>query len=118
MGAARFLSKQALHLPVQSPVEAEKPSLLHRQSAAMPAVRQLAHVIAFGSAFVFLAQATSQTGCAAGGNYCELTLLQLRATKNQTKPETQAETASAGQCTREDEAEMEKFGGGSRDGSF
>merc|ERR1712241_1252672 len=35
-----------------------------------------------------------------------------------TKNQTQAETASAGQCTRADEAEMKKFGGGSKAGSF
>jgi len=81
----------------------------------MPAVQQLAHVIAFGSAFAFLAQATSETGCAVGGNSYELTLLQLRA--NHTK-EAQAETVAAGSCTRTDEAEMRKFGGGSLAGSF
>merc|ERR1719330_2276845 len=77
----------------------------------MPGVRRLAIMIAFGSAFVFLAQASSETP---GADSCELNLLQLRAASNQT----QAAPASAGHCTQADEAEMQKFGGGSRAGSF
>merc|ERR1711920_41170 len=63
---------------------------------------------------VFLVQATSHTGCAAGGDTCELTLLQVQATKNRTR----TAAASAGQCTLADEAKMKKFGSGNHAGSF
>jgi len=79
----------------------------------MPAVRQFANILAFGSALVFLAQASSQTEGAASAKTCELNLLQVQATNNRTQAK-----ASAGQCTAADEAKMMKFGSGSHDGSF
>merc|ERR1711920_688568 len=72
-----------------------------------------ANIIAFGSALVFLVQASSQTEGAASAQNCELNLLQLQAMKN--RPQAQA---SAGNCTQADEAKMNEFGSGSHDGSF
>merc|ERR1711972_1257544 len=67
----------------------------------------------FGSALVFLVQASSQTEGAASAQNCELNLLQLQSATNRSKAE-----ASAGKCTPTDEAEMKKFGSGSHEGSF
>merc|ERR1711920_1148265 len=72
-----------------------------------------ANIIAFGSALVFLVQASSQAEGAASAQNCELNLLQLQAMKN--RPQAQA---SAGNCTQADEAKVNEFGSGSHDGSF
>jgi len=79
----------------------------------MPTVRQFANVLAFGSALVFLVQASSQPEGAASSTTCDLNLLQVQATKNRT----QAKEYN-GKCTAADEAQMKKFGSGSDDGSF